>query len=64
MAEQMSMGEDFANNRQLELAVGNPRARIDPLADIEQLRARQRRREMLEMGQADFMETEEEEADD
>ena len=58
MVEQMSMGEDFANDRQLELPVGNPRAKIEPLVDIEKLRASQRRRKLLEMGQTGFDETE------
>ena len=49
--EQATMGADWANNGQLTMPVGGGRAERRPLADVEKLRARQRRRDLEAQGQ-------------
>ena len=49
--EQKTLGTDWANNRQLTMATGEGRAERRPLADVEKLKARQRRRELEAQGQ-------------
>ena len=55
MAEQMTLGDDFATGEQLGLVVGRGRATRTPLADKEQLKAQQERRDALELGQIDIL---------
>ena len=52
--EQMTMGDDFATEKNLELPMGNPKGKLPKLVDLEQMRARKQRRKLLDMGQSEF----------
>ena len=52
--EQVTLGEDFATDRQTGFPMGEGRGRHAPLADREELLARQQRREAVERGQQEM----------
>lgn len=58
--EQMTMGDEFATERNLEFALGDGKASFPRLFDVDALvsqrKARERRKEDIEKGQGEFNE--------
>ena len=56
-AEQATMGEDFATDRNLELPIGNYAADKTELFDVEAFKQLLKRKALLRQGQADMFDT-------
>ena len=51
---QVTMGDDFATNRMIDMSIGQPPVVVVPLADPDSLMAAQQRRAMIDAGQTEL----------
>ena len=55
LEQQQTMGDDFATQEQLGMALGGDKGYLAPRGDEETLKGRAERKRMLKLGQMDMM---------